>query len=301
LAKDWSLGLFGGGSGAHEGYTAPDNYKILRKVAQGGMSVVFEGRRKTDDAAVAIKIIKPEFTQIAEQLEKLFEKGSEGEIALSLRHPNVVRTFEYGHKGREYFIIMEFIDGPNLKQLIDQRHARWSENRLQIALQTGRGLAYIHRNNLIHRDFCPKNVLLTEEGVPKIIDFGLAIPEQLRQKWRFDRSGTAAYMAPEQVRGQKVDVRTDVYALGVSIYEILTGVRPFPDDSDRFRKMAVHLNIQPTSPRQYNKNIPVALEHILMRAMSKEPDERYQNVDVMLKELQTVSATFFGDAKLPKE
>ena len=300
MAKDWSLGLFGSGSN-HEGYTAPDNYKILRKVAQGGMSIVFEGRRKADDAPVAIKIIKPEFTQIAEQLEKLFEKGSEGEIALSLRHPNVVRTFEYGHKGREYFIIMEFINGPNLKQLIDQRHARWSENRLHIALQTGRGLAYIHRNNLIHRDFCPKNVLLTEEGIPKIIDFGLAIPEQLRQKWRFDRSGTAAYMAPEQVRGQKVDIRTDVYALGVTLYEILTGNRPFPDDTDRYRKMAVHLNIQPTSPRQYNKSIPVALEHILMRSMAKDPEDRYQNVDAMLKEIQAVATTFFGDAKLPKE
>lgn len=300
MVKDWSLGLFGGGA-THDGYTAPDNYKIVRTVAQGGMSIVFEGRRKSDDAPVAIKIIKPEFTQLAEQLEQLFEKGSEGEIALSLRHPNVVRTFEFGHKGREYFIIMEFIDGPNLKQLIDQRNQRWAENRLKIALQIGRGLAYIHRNNLVHRDFCPKNVLLTGDGTAKIIDFGLAIPEQLRQKWRFDRSGTAAYMAPEQVRGQKVDVRTDVYALGVSVYEILTGNRPFPDDSDRFRKMAVHLNIQPTSPRQYNKNIPVALEHILMRSMAKDPEERYPNVDAMLKELHAVAATFFSDAKLPKE
>ena len=119
-------------------------------------------------------------------------------------------------------------------------------------------------------------------------------------KWRWDRSGTAAYMAPEQVRGQKVGPQTDVYAYGVSMYEILTGRRPFPDDPDRFRKMAVHLNIPPVSPRQYNRHIPVAMEHIMLRAMAKDPEDRYPSVDDMLREILAVSATFFGDdARLP--
>lgn len=275
-------------------------YEIDRQVAKGGMSVVYHAIRKSDGAEVAIKVITPEFTQLAEKLEEIFDKGSEGEIALSLRHRNVVRTYEFGHSGREYYIVMEFVDGPNLKQLIDQGHERWSRDRLGIGLQVGRGLEYIHKNNLVHRDFCPKNVLLDHEGTAKIIDFGLAIPAHLKQKWRWDRSGTAAYMAPEQVRGQKVDQRTDVYAYGVSLYEILTGRRPFPDDRDRFRKMAVHLNIQPVSPRHYNRNIPVALEHVLLKAMAKNPEDRYPSISAMLKELTTVVSTFFGaEAQLP--
>ena len=282
------------------GRNAPGNYRILHQVARGGMSHVYEGRRKQDDAVVAIKIITPEFTQLAEKLEEIFDKGSEGEIAIALRHPNVVRTYEYGHKGREYFIVMEYIDGPNLKQLIDQGDALWSANRFHIALQVGRGLAYIHKHGLVHRDFCPKNILLTQDATAKIIDFGLAIPAHFREKWRWDRSGTAAYMAPEQVRGRQVDTRTDVYAFGVSMYEILTGRRPFPDNPDKYRKMAVHLNIEPKSAREYNRNIPVALEHIMFRAMAKDPERRYANVEVMLKELHAVGAAFLkDDATLP--
>ncbi len=294
MSKDWALGLFG------QERSAPDNYRLIRQVAKGGMSVVYEGRRKSDDVAVAIKVITPEFTQLAEKLDEIFSKSSEGEIAIGMRHPNVVRTLEFGRKGREYFIIMEYIDGLNLKQLIDTNSVRWSQDRFRIAVGAGRGLAYIHKSGLVHRDFCPKNILLAADGTPKIIDFGLAIPEHLKDKWRFDRSGTAAYMAPEQVRGQKVDARTDIYALGVSLYEILTGNRPFPDDHDRQRKMAYHLNVQPTSARQYNRNIPVALEHILMRAMAKAPEDRYPSVEALLREFQTVVGAFFGpDAKLP--
>jgi serine/threonine-protein kinase len=286
LGKEWVLGLLGRDRGS------PSNYKIVREVAKGGMSVVYEAVRKADNATVAIKIITPEFTQLAAQLDKAFEKGSEGEIALTLRHPNVIRTFEYGHKGREYYIVMEFIDGPNLKQLIDQKSPRISEHALAISIQIGRGLAYIHKFGLVHRDFCPKNILLTEDGTAKIIDFGLAIPGNLKQEWRYDRSGTAAYMAPEQIRAQKVDARTDVYAFAVSMFEILTGARPFPDDADKSRKMAVHLNREPINPRERNRNIPIALEHILLRGMAKERDDRYQSVDAMLKDIITVAGAF---------
>ena len=280
--------------------TISSKYKITREVARGGMSVVYEGIRKSDKTAVAIKIITPEFSQLADQLSKIFKQGSEGEIAISCRHPNVVRTLEFGSKGREYFIVMEFIDGPNLKQLIDMGNQRWSDNRLRIALEAGRGLAYIHKHQLVHRDFCPKNILLHRDGAPKIIDFGLAIPAQLKQKWKWDRSGTAAYMAPEQVRGQKVDIRTDVYAYGVSMYEILTGRRPFRESHDRFKKMAVHLNIQPVSPRHYNRHIPVALEHIMLKAMAKAKSDRYESTDEMLREAAAVVATFFGaEQQLP--
>ena len=150
MGKDWVLGLIG-----HK-QSSPDNFKIVRQVAKGGMSVVYEAVRKADNATVAIKIITPEFTQLAAQLDEAFEKGSEGEIALTLRHPNVIRTFEYGHKGREYYIVMEFIDGPNLKQLIDQHSPRISEHGLQIAIQIARGLAAAQAKGVTHRDLKPE-------------------------------------------------------------------------------------------------------------------------------------------------
>jgi serine/threonine protein kinase len=293
LGKDWVLGVVG-----HK-RSSPVNYQIVREVARGGMSVVYEATRKTDNARVAIKVITPEFTQLAVQLDEAFDKGSEGEIALTLRHPNVIRTLDYGHKGREYYIVMEFIDGPNLKQLIDQHSPRCSEHDLRISIQIARGLSYIHKHGLVHRDFCPKNILLAEDGTPKIIDFGLAIPAQLKDKWRYDRSGTAAYMAPEQVRGQKVDARTDVYGFSVSVFEILTGTRPFPDDPDKYRKLAIHLNRDPVNPRDRNRNISVALEHVLLRGMAREREDRYPTVDDMLKDVYAVAAIFGAESRLP--
>ena len=247
---------------------------------------------------MAIKIITPKFTQLAAQLDEAFEKGSEGEIALTLRHPNVIRTYDYGHKGHEYYIVMEFIDGPNLKQLIDQHSPRVPEHGLRISIQIARGLIYIHNHGLVHRDFCPKNILLTEDGTPKIIDFGLAIPAQLKDKWRYDRSGTAAYMAPEQVRGQKVDARTDVYALSVSMFEILTGTRPFPDDPDKVPQDGPPPEPRPDQPARAEPQHLRRARAILLRGMARERDDRYPTVDAMLKDILTVAAVFGKESRL---
>ena len=274
--------------------SALDNYEIGPVIARGGMSVVHRGKRLRDSHEVAIKLITPEFTALAEQLDAVVDKGSEGEVAASLRHENVVHTSEFGRKGKQYFIVMEFIDGPNLKQLIDSGDPRWHDNRFNIAMGVGRGLAYIHRNKMIHRDFCPKNILLDGECRAKIIDFGLAIPEQLKHEWRFDRSGTASYMAPEQVRGHKVDVRTDVYAYGMSIYEVLTGRRPYPEVKSRRAKMSGQLNLQPTPPRKYDPAIPIPLEHIILRCISKDPHRRYGSMADILQAMVHVYVTFLN-------
>jgi len=286
-------------------------FELESEIARGGMSVVYRAQHRDNDSVVAIKIMTPKFTAVAEKLEEIFHRGSEGSVAASLRHENVVRTLEYGAetsgglgrallgtlapagKARQYYIVMEFIDGPNLKQLIDTSSTRWRDHRFSILLQMGRGLNYIHRQGLVHRDFCPKNVLLNQAGEAKIIDFGLAIPADLKMKWHWDRSGTASYMAPEQVRGQPVDFRTDIYAFGVAAYEVMTGRRPFPEGRTRMAKMQGHLNVNPTSPRHYDREIPMALEHIIMKAMRKDPAKRYPAMDGLLKELQLVADTFY--------
>jgi serine/threonine-protein kinase len=246
------------------------------------MSVVYRGERIADGQVVAIKLITPEHTALAALLDDVLQKDSEGKVASSLHHENVIRTYEYGKQGKQFFIIMEFVDGPSLKQLIDSREPQWHENRFRLALEIGRGLEYIHKNNLVHRDFCPKNVLIGPDHVPKIIDFGLAVPAELETDWHFDRSGTASYMAPEQVRGQEVDVRTDIYAYGMTIYECLTGHRPYPEAKTRQAKLTGHLNTEPTPPRKHDPTIPVPLEHIILRCIAKNPSRRFKSMSEIL-------------------
>ncbi|HRU04229.1 MAG TPA: serine/threonine-protein kinase [Candidatus Brocadiia bacterium] len=272
--------------------TGLDHYRLGDEIARGGMSIVYQASRIADNLPVAVKLITPEFTALAEQLDAVFEKSSEGEIAASLRHPNVVRTYEFGKKGRQFYIVMELIQGPNLKRLIDAGDAAWANNRYRIALDAARGLAYIHKNKLVHRDFCPKNILLNGNGAPKIIDFGLALPAQVKDEWRFDRSGTASYMAPEQVRGQQVDFRSDIYSYGMTAYEILTGRRPYPESKSRHAKMAGHLNLEPTPLRKQDPSIPIPIEHIVMRCMAKEPAERYPTMDDVIDDMLHLYATF---------
>lgn len=270
------------------------NYKIGELIAKGGMSEVFKAQRAKNGQVVAVKLITPEHTELAAQLDRVFVKDSEGEIAASLHHENVVRTYEFGKKGKQYFIVMEYIDGPNLKRLIDSGDPAWRDNRFPIGLDIARGLAYIHRNNLVHRDFCPKNILLDKGKTPKIIDFGLALPADIKQRWRFDRSGTASYMAPEQVRGREVDFRSDIYGFGMTLYEVLSGNRPYPESRSRQAKMAGHLNLEPTPPRQYDKEIPIPLEHIIMRCIAKRAQDRYSTMEQVINDMSHVYRMFLN-------
>lgn len=290
------MAIFGNSGDSSKPSMSLPNYRFERMIAKGGMSVVWQGLRISDGLDVAIKIITPEFSSLAEVLEKVFKKGSEGEIAATMNHRNVVRTIDYGKKRTQYYIIMEYVDGPPMVQLIRTNEERWRNNKFEMFMAVGRGLAYIHQHNLVHRDFCPKNILVGSDNIPKIIDFGLAIPRSFRGEWKFDRSGTASYMAPEQVRGQQVDVRTDIYAFGVTAYEILTGERPYPESKTRFGKMQPHLNVAPVKPRKYNPLIPVPLEHIILKAMEKARDRRYQTMDAMMKDAQMVCNTFLPHA-----
>ena len=268
------------------------NYKIGELIAKGGMSEVYKAQRAKNGQIVAVKLITPEFTEMAEQMDQLFEKSSEGEMAASLRHENVVRTYEFGKKGKQFFIVMEYIEGPNLKRLIDSNEPVWRENRFRIGLDIARGLCYIHRNNLVHRDFCPKNILLDKDETPKIIDFGLALPGDVKNRWRFDRSGTASYMAPEQVRGREVDFRSDIYAFGMTLYEVLSGSRPYPEGRSRQAKMTGHLNLEPVPPRRYDPEIPIPLEHIILRCIAKRPEDRYPTMDAVINEMSHVYRMF---------
>ena len=273
--------LFPGGKNRFGGYEA------LEQIAQGGMSAIWKARHCKTGEIAAVKLLTARSIEVLDIFKEVFE-AEEGEIALQLSHPNVIRTYQYGRKGKRcYYVAMEFVDGPNLERLIVLGDKRVRENRADIIVQMGRGLQYIHQQGLIHRDFCPKNVLYGSDGVPKIIDFGLAIPDSVKRRTDFDRAGTASYMAPEQVRGQKLDQRTDIYAFGLSVFEVLTGRRPFPGTGARTRKMQQHLNLEPLQLTEVDPSMPEELEIAIGKCIEKQPHLRYNSMEAVMVGLQT--------------
>ncbi len=263
------------------------DFEIIELISEGGMSHVYKARRVSDDSIVALKVLKIETLPDPEKLERI-ARPSEGELATSLVHENIVRTFEFGQKGNEQYIAMEYVDGPNLRDLLREGKPRKTRDRMALIMQLGRGLEYIHSRGLVHRDFCPKNILMTSDGVPKIIDFGLAIIERDQVKHLWERAGTASYMAPEQIRGNQGDFRVDIYALGVTMFEILAGRRPFEGDN-RLAKMQGHLNLDAPPLSQFNKKVHPAVEEIIMKCLAKKPEDRPQSVTAVMNQMALAS------------
>jgi len=259
-------------------------YEPIRLVARGGMSEVWEARHRRTGEVFALKILNSEPLELKRTFQKIFE-AEEGRIALKLDHPNVVHTVDYSRTGKDYYIVMEFIAGPNLERLILQGDERLHKSRFDVVVQVARGLDYLHRQHLIHRDFCPKNILYDSGGTAKIIDFGLTIPAASRPRSMVDISGTASYMAPEQIKRVKLDERTDIYAFGVTAFEILTGKRPFPTVPDRERRLQQHLNLAPTPLREADASLPRELEDIVAKCIEKDPDLRYKSMGEVMKGL----------------
>lgn len=258
------------------------DYEFAGEIGEGGMSHVYLARKPSDGAQVALKVLKNEALPDPEKMARLARR-SEGEIATALRHENVVQTYEYGKCGEHCYIVMEYIDGPNLRNAVLEG-AMPERQKMDVTVQVGRGLEHIHSRGLVHRDICPKNILLTRDGTAKIIDFGLSIVEKQKQRHLWERSGTPSYMAPEQIRGNPGDCRADIYAFGLSAYEILTGRRPFEGRSRR-TKMQGHLNAAVPPPTQFNKNIPPGVEEVIMASLAKTPDQRPQSMTAVVNKL----------------
>jgi serine/threonine protein kinase len=261
-------------------------YELLEEVARGGMSRVWRAVKPGQEGFYAVKVLTPESVETLARFKAVFET-EEGEIALRLNHPNVIKTYDYGRVGKDaYYIVMEYVDGANLETLVVLDSPRVAGVRFDLALQMGAGLQYIHEQGLIHRDFCPKNVLYGTDNLAKIIDFGLCVPTMLQDKTFMARAGTASYMAPEQVRSQPLDVRADVYAYGMSCFEVLTGRRPFPRTQSRSRRMQDHLNIQPLRLRQVCPQMPQELEDVIQKCIAKDREMRYKSMDAVMREMK---------------
>ena len=261
-------------------------YELIEKIGEGGMAVVYKGRDRLLNRYVAIKILRPEFTKDEAFIEN-FKK--ESQAAAGLTHPNIVSVYDVGKEGNINFIVMELVEGKTLSQLIEEKGRLDYREAIEITRQVASALSLAHRNHIIHRDVKPHNILITNTGVAKLADFGIA--KAVSNATLIDGNnkvmGSVHYLSPEQARGSYVDERTDIYSLGIVLYEMLTGEVPF--DGDNPVSIALmHINDPITPPSQLAAGIPPQLEKVVMKATDKYQSNRYKSADEMIQDLDNI-------------
>jgi serine/threonine-protein kinase len=264
-------------------------YEIMRDAVSGTMSNFHMARDRQTGEIVGLKILDKQKTEQLEQRFRGLNKPSEGEIAASIEHPRVVKTFSHGMTTEgEQFIVMEFLDGPGLNSLIIGRDRRLDGNRLTLLRQAAESLDAVHKAGYIHRDVCPRNFVCTPDAASlKLIDFGLTVPAKPEFMQPGIRTGTPNYMAPEVVRRKKTDQRLDIFAFGVSMYELFTFELPWQRGSDGLAAMS-HGQSTPPPPEKYYKAIHPALSAAILKCIAAEPEERFQSMEDFLKAIRRV-------------
>jgi HAMP domain-containing protein len=258
-----------------------ERYELISELGRGAMGVVFKAHDHKLDEIVAIKMLRPG-TVDAQSLDRL---KSELKLARRITHPNVLRTYDFGEAGGAPYISMEYVGGMTLRDLLDRRGRLPYGAALRIARQLCAGLRAVHEVGVLHRDIKPGNVMLEHRGNAKLMDFGISQPARARDTADTeDPAGTPHYMAPEQLRGEPPDQRTDIYSLGIVFEELFTGGLPFAGDDARAVALA-RFRQSPTAPSKYWPRIPEALEALILRCMAFAPNERYQDADTLAAEL----------------
>ena len=261
-------------------------YEIIEKIGEGGMAVVYKAKDRLLNRYVAIKILRPEFVK-DEQFVENFRK--ESQAAAGLSHPNIVNVYDVGKEGNIHFIVMELIDGKPLSQVIDEKGRLDYKEAISIARQVASALSLAHKNQIIHRDVKPHNILITSTGTAKLSDFGIAraVSKASIAEGSEKIMGSVHYFSPEQARGAYVDERSDIYSLGVVLYEMLTGKVPFDGDNP-ISIALMHINDPMPSVSSQVPGIPPQLEKVIEKATDKYQSNRYKTADEMIEDLDNI-------------
>ena len=268
-----------------EGKILGSRYELIEKIGSGGMATVYKAKDLVLKRFVAVKVLRDEYTTDNEFIKRF---NTEAESAASLVHPNIVSVYDVGKEGNLYYIVMELVKGKTLKEIIveDGRMGwKWS---VKIAKQIAQALETAHRNNIIHRDIKPHNIIITEDGVAKVTDFGIAKAVSNSTITAFGTTiGSVHYFSPEHARGGYTDAKSDLYSLGVVLYEMVTGKVPF--DADTPVSVALkHMQEKPVEPIVLNPAIPQSLNNLIMKAMEKDPNLRYSTATEMIEDFNRI-------------
>ena len=269
-----------------------NRYEIIEKIGEGGMATVYKAKCNILKRYVAVKVLRDEFTTDEEFIKRF---NTEAQAAASLTHPNIVSIYDVGHEENIYYIVMELVQGKTLKEIINEDGALPWKWALNVSIQVASALEMAHKNNIVHRDIKPHNNIITEDGIAKVTDFGIAKAVSNSTITAFGTTiGSVHYFSPEHARGGYTDAKSDLYSLGVVMYEMLTGRVPF--DADTPVSIALkHMQEKPIEPIKLNPTIPYAVNKIIMKAMEKDPNERYQSATEMLKDLSMALKNPEGD------
>lgn len=266
-----------------EGIYLADRYEIVGKIGTGGMSDVYKAKDHTLGRFVAIKVLKQEFSEDVNFVTKF---RTEAQSAAGLEHPNIVNIYDVGSEGGLYFIVMECIEGITLKTYIEKKGQLSFKEAVSIAIQVGRGIEAAHNKHIIHRDIKPQNIIISTEGKVKVTDFGIA-RAATSNTINSDVMGSVHYASPEQARNGFVDGKSDIYSLGIVMYEMVTGRVPF--DGESTVAVAIqHLQEEMVVPSAYAPDLPISMEKIILKCTQKSADRRYETISDLLLDLKKV-------------
>ena len=264
-----------------EGMFVGDRYEIVNKIGTGGMSDVHKAKDHTLGRFVAIKVLKPEFSEDVNFVTKF---RTEAQSAAGLEHPNIVNIYDVGSENGMHYIVMEYVEGITLKTYIEKKGQLTFKEAVSIAIQVGRGIEAAHNKGIIHRDIKPQNIIISTEGKVKVTDFGIA-RAATSNTISSDVMGSVHYASPEQARNGFVDGKSDIYSLGIVMYEMVTGRVPF--DGDTTVAVAIqHLQEEIVPPSAYAPNLPISMEKIILKCTQKNPDRRYESMTALLADLR---------------
>ncbi|MDR0903449.1 MAG: Stk1 family PASTA domain-containing Ser/Thr kinase [Ruminococcus sp.] len=258
-------------------------YEITELIGVGGMADVYKATDILEGKVVAVKILKPEFSDNEEFIRRF---RNESKAIAVLSHPNIVKIFDVGFTDKLQFIVMEYIDGITLKEFIEQQGVLKWKDSIHFIIQILRALQHAHDRGIVHRDIKPQNIMLFPDGTIKVMDFGIARFAREELKTISDKAiGSVHYISPEQASGNVTDERSDIYSVGIMMYEMLTGIKPFDADNP-VTVVLMHMQKGARPPRQINDTIPEGLEEIVIRAMQADPSKRYQSASEMIKDIE---------------